>query len=101
MKELQPIRFKFNNRIEWLDCRAEFVARMRYAATLEIPHIPQLMPHDGTCVIVGAAPKIEKWEKEIKAAGKGEFNIVMSINAAHNWLCKVGRPPDIHVMSEH
>lgn len=96
-----PIKFKFMKPIEWNEWRKKYVPNLYYSKTLKIPHIPELLPHDGTAILVGAAPGIERYFEEIKAkADENEFNIIMSLNAAHSWLIKRGRPPNIHVLSE-
>jgi hypothetical protein len=96
-----PIKFKFEKPMEWAEWKRDYVPNLFYAKKLRIPHVPSLEPHDGTAIIVGAAPGVDRYFDEIKAAGDAhEFNIIMSLNAAHRWLVRKGRPPNIHVISE-
>lgn len=82
------------------DSKAERHSRILYAAEQHMRHLPQLEPHEGVCAIVGAAPTIGKYIKEIKEIQKGEFNIVASLNGAHNYLVNNEIFPNIHVIFE-
>lgn len=97
---LSPVQFELAKVVEWNDWKHECVPRLKFASKLEIPHLPQLEPHNGVCTIVGAGPSVENFIdkiKEIRADGK---NLVMAVNAMHQWLIANGIIPHIHVVFE-
>src|SRR5882672_6444035 len=99
---LRPIQFQFPafKIDEWLDVRHKIVGRLRAASKLNIPHLRELLPHEGRAVIVGSAPSVLNFKDEIKNLSSGELDILVSINGAHNWLIKNVRPPNIHIIFE-
>ncbi len=84
----------------WKDTWQERSGRLHYASKLKIPHLPQLEPHDGVAAIIGASPSIVNFKEQIKAIKSNEFNIVIPLNGAHNWLLEQGIIPNIQVMFE-
>jgi hypothetical protein len=98
---MQPVTFNIENVIEWEEWRNDVYPRLAYAASLKIPHLPELQEHEGRCALVGAGPSVEAHVAAIKEIGNGELNIVMSVNGAHDWLLRHGLAPDIHVVFEH
>lgn len=100
MTELRPVEFHIKRLIEWDVWKQECIPRLRYAAKLRVPHLPQLLPFDGKCAIVGAAPSVKGYIEQIKAIQRDEANIVMSVNATHAWLLGLGIKPNIHVIFE-
>ncbi len=97
---LHPVQFEFGTVIEWEKWKLECIPNLRYAASLEMPHLPQLEPHTGKCAIVGAGPSVEHELDQIKAIQASDLNCVMSLNGAHAWLIKNGIKPSIHVIFE-
>ncbi len=99
---LRPIQFQFPvfKAEEWIDVRTRIVGRLRATSKLRIPHLRELLPHEGRAVIVGSAPSILNFKDEIKRLSNEELDILVSINGAHDWLIKNVRPPNIHVIFE-
>jgi Protein of unknown function DUF115 len=84
----------------WYDSRVERIERLTYASKQRIPHLPQLEPHNGVAAIIGASPSVVNHTEHIKKIKANEFNIVMPLNGAHNWLLKNDIIPSIHVLFE-
>lgn len=101
MPDLRPVEFKIEKVVAWEEWRHECLPRLRYAKELKIPHLPQLLPHNGKCAIVGAGPSVTKFVDQIREIGRGPLNILMSVNGAHEWLRKQGIVPNIHVIFEN
>ena len=99
--QLKPLQFEFQQVLEWDEWGPIFTNRMKYAAKLAIPHLPELKPHTGKMAIVGAGPSAPQFLNEIKEFKKDESDNLMSVNATHAWLIDKGMPPRIHVISEH
>jgi hypothetical protein len=76
------------------------IRNLEYASRQKIRHLPQLEEHSGVCAIVGAAPSVKDHLDQIREIKKGEINIVMSINGAHDFLVKNNIIPNIHVLFE-
>lgn len=102
MIELKPIQFDLPPfRLEaWDEWKPKLIERLEYASKLNIPHLPQLLPCEGTAVIVGSGPSVVGFEKEIKKCSSGELDLLFSLNGAHEWLIGNVRPPNIHVIFE-
>lgn len=94
------LKFKFDQVVDWREWRHTCMPRLRYARKQKIPHIPELLPHDGKMAIVGAGPSVKQFLPEIAKFRESEYDNIMSINAAHNWLIENGITPRIHVISE-
>jgi len=73
-------------------------SRIEYAAKQQIIHLQELMPHNGRCAIVGAAPSIKDHLEELKTF-TGE-DMIVSLNGAHEFLIKNGIIPRIHILFE-
>lgn len=99
-KELFPAKFSIERTMVWEEWRETCFRRLHYASKLKIRHLPQLEPHTGKCAIVGAGPTVKDYLNEIKAIRGNDFNSVMTLNAAHDWLIKQGIKPRIHVIFE-
>lgn len=99
---LKPIQFQFPPfKVEaWEEWKHELFTRLIYASKLKIPHIPELLPHEGMAVVVGSAPSITEFKDEIGNLSNGELDILVSINGSHDWLIKNVRPPNIHLIYE-
>lgn len=100
MSELQQVQFEFQQTLEWDDWQHVCLPRLRYAAALKIPHLPQLEPHDGKMAVVGAGPSVTQYLDKIKPFKESEFDNLMSVNGTHDWLIKNGITPRIHVIAE-
>lgn len=100
MTELCPVEFQFQSHIKWEEWKQDCIPHLQHATTLKIPHLPQLLPHEGVCAIVGAAPSVQGYVDQIKSIAEGKFNRILSVNGAHAWLLKQQIPPHIHVISE-
>lgn len=101
MTKLNPVQFEFGTKIDWDDWQLTCIPNIKYASTLKIPHLVQLQPHGGRCVIVGAGPSVEGYVDQIRDfKEEHEFNTVMTLNGAHDWLIKQGVKPRIHVIFE-
>lgn len=98
--DLKEIKFDIQNHVEWDTWKETCIPRMRHAASLDIMHLPCLDPHEGTCVIVGAAPSVTAHVDDIKAL-ISDKNTIMSLNASHHWLLCNGIKPNVHVLFEH
>jgi hypothetical protein len=97
---LQHIQFEFQQVLDWQDWRHTCVPRLKYAANLEIPHLPELQAHMGKMAIVGAGPSVVNYVDKIKTFKVSDEDNLMSLNATHNWLIQQGIIPRIHVISE-
>jgi Protein of unknown function DUF115 len=98
--KLRNIKFQFQQSIDWIEWRNICIPRLKHAAKLTIPHLPELMPHKGRMAIVGAGPTVADYVDEIKKYKISDLDNVMSLNATHNWLIQHGVIPRIHVISE-
>jgi Protein of unknown function DUF115 len=96
--ELKTIYYDADKTEVWRELIKKRPDYIRYAATLEIPHLFEVPPHDGKCAIVGASPSVKDHLDEIKTFQENEM--IISLNGAHNWLVKNGVPPRIHVFFE-
>lgn len=102
MTDLQPVQYEIQAIIDWDVWKRDCIPRLKYASKLEIPHLPQLLPHTGKCAIVGAGPSVRGYVDQIKAIKEAhEFNTVMTVNGAHEWLIGHGIKPKIHVIFEN
>ncbi len=99
-QELQKIKFEFQQTWDRSNFRHVCVPRLKYAAKLNIPHLPELLPHTGKMAIVGGGPSVANYVEEIKKYKANDLDNLMSVNAAHNWLIQQGIVPRIHVLSE-
>jgi len=99
---LKPIEFQFPPfKMEaWEEWKHELFSRLVYAHKLKIPRLPELLPCEGTAVVVGSAPSIDNYVEEIKKLSSGELDILVSINGSHDWLVKNVRPPNVHLIYE-
>ncbi len=99
--DLRPVAFTVPKKIiigpvEW---KEQYLPRLEYAASLQIPHLQSLPPHGGTCIVVGAGPSVLGQLDQIKEL-RTDFSFTCSINGAHDWLVKNGVVPNIHVIFE-
>jgi uncharacterized Rossmann fold enzyme len=97
---MQPVQFKIMGVCEWEEWRETCLPNLRQAATLAIPHLRLLPSHPGTAAVVGAAPTVGAFKGQLEKIKAGEFNVVASVNGAHNWLIEQGIIPNIHVVFE-
>lgn len=98
---LSSIQFELGRVIEWTEWRHECLPRLKYASKLEMKHLPQLEPHDGKCVIVGAGPSAENYIDKIRALKADGQHLLMTVNAMHGWALGHGIIPHIQVVFEH
>ena len=98
---LRPVTFQFDKVTEWNEWRKECIPRLKYAARLkQIRHLPELTPHDGNCVIVGAGPSLEQQVDTIRQLAKGGKTFLLAVNAVHQWLIDRDIIPSAHVVFE-
>jgi hypothetical protein len=97
---LEPVQFKFEHHIEWTDIREECIGRLRSARDLNIPHLPELQAHDYKCAIVGAGPSVVDYVDKIREIQGTTASLIMTVNAAHDWLLRHDIAPNIHVVFE-
>lgn len=95
----QPVTFSCALGARTVTGREEVFARLQYAATKRMPHLRELPAHEGSCHVVGSAPSVVNYLKEIRAAG--ENDLICSVNGAHNWLLNQAITPNIHVLFEY
>ncbi len=101
MSNLSPVQFDIQKMIEWKDWRHECVPRLKYAAKLNnVPHLPTLEPHDATFAIVGAGPSAGSFLDAIRYIKGTGRDMVMAVNAMHQWLIERDIIPHIHVLFE-
>jgi len=96
--ELKSIYYDADKTEQWRELIKNRQQYLEYAATLEIPHLVELMPHNGKCAIVGAAPSIKNHLDEIKKF-QG-IDLIISLNGAHKFLIENNIVPKIHVLFE-
>ena len=98
---LHPVKFNLGTVVHWEEWQLRCIPNIKYASKLKIPHLPQLQPHDGKMAIVGAGPSVSDYLDEIRAIKEArDFNNLISVNGAHNWLVKSGVKPRIHIVFE-
>ncbi len=100
VQKLSNIKFEFQQVIDWQDFRHICIPRLKRAAKLQIPHLPEILPHTGRMAIVGGGPSVTNYLENIKKYKNSDLDNIMSVNAAHNWLIARGVIPRIHVISE-
>lgn len=99
--ERGPIFYKLEEGVKkFRDSWKERSTRLKYAARQNIPHLPQLLPHNGVAAIVGASPSIVNYTEQIRKIKENELNVVMSLNGTHSWLLEHNIIPNLHVMFE-
>lgn len=99
-KELSPVKFKLEKAIEWKEWRHECIPRLKYAAKLDVPHLPQLEPHGAACAIVGAGPSTGHFLDAIRYFKSTGTDMVMAINAMHQYLIERDIVPHAHIIFE-
>ncbi len=99
-KSLRSIKFDYQRKIDWDDWKRVCIPRLKHAAKLGIPHLPELLPHKGRMAIVGAGPSVSGFVDDIKKYKISDLDNIMSLNGAHEWLIQHGVPPRIHVIAE-
>lgn len=94
---MKPADAEGNPRDQTLDA----VKHMRYAATLDIPHMGKRnLPRRGRAVIVGGAPSIKKYLEDIRALAADPKNEIFALNWTHTWLIENGITPNNTVFFE-
>lgn len=100
MNDLKPVQFDIQTIIEWDEWKKQCIPNLRYAAKLKMPHLPQMEPHGGKCIIVGGGPTITDHLEKIRGFRAHPVWLMMSLNGAHEWLINRGIIPNIHVVFE-
>jgi len=98
--QLAPVQFeippfKLEN---WLKWKTELFPRLEYSSKLEIHHLQQVLPCEDKAIVVGAAPSVADFKGKIKLFDPP--NVIISVNAAHDWLINNVCVPDYHVIFE-
>lgn len=96
--ELKKLYYDAGKTDVWRRLIKDRQGRLEYAAKQEIIHLTELVPHNGKCAIVGAAPSVRDYIDDIKKF-TGE-DMIISLNGAHNFLVESGIPPRIHILFE-
>lgn len=97
---LEPVKWDIKLRDDWAFWWPELRKRLKYIASLGLPSIKSVPGHEGTCAIVGAAPTVGDHLPRLRELSDGKYNIVASVNGAHQWLLGQGLTPNIHVLCE-
>jgi hypothetical protein len=101
--EISPAKFTIGagQVIPWEEAKTDLYNRLEYHSKLPIPHLPELEPHPGRCIIVGSSPGVTEQVGEIQKARQGDYDIIASLNGAHDFLIKNGVVPNIHPLWEY
>jgi hypothetical protein len=82
----------------WRNLIKDRQRRIEFASEQKIIHLQELMPHNGRCAVVGAAPSVKDHLDEIsKYTGN---DMIISLNGSHDFLVKNGIAPRIHILFE-
>ncbi len=95
---LKNIYYDADKTEAWRDLIKGRQSRLEYAAKQQIIHLTELVPHNGRCAIVGAAPSIKDHIEELKTFTNEDM--IVSLNGAHNFLIENGITPRIHILFE-
>ena len=101
--KLSPIAFKFgiDKCSDWSDFKKICIPRMEYSVTLPMKHLAQLPPTQGTCIIVGAGPTVNKFIDKLRVIRNGTAYALCAINRMHEFLIQRGIIPQFHVVFEN
>src|SRR5882672_7489959 len=101
--KLRPIAFKFglDKCSDWADFKKICIPRMEYAVTIPIKHLKQADISQGTCIIVGAGPTVNKFIDELKELRHKPDYTLCAINRVHEFLIQRGIIPHFHVIFEN